>query len=171
MLDRTTCSDCERALLPAELLRSPVLVDLGGCRGHCLWPRRSPRSGRGLPTAQSADRYRTIVAKAASSWLSALAAGTFQPLLKRVSCGPNVRDVGSDVRKQCLQSVRFSIDSDQIPDVLTYISKRAMNRNQTIGRYDRTPHRANTPEKSPIAASQIQHGVTRSGESTRISTV
>src|SRR5215510_12832753 len=42
----TTWLDVERPQLPAGLLRSPGLVDLGGHHGRCLWPRRSVRSGR-----------------------------------------------------------------------------------------------------------------------------
>lgn len=42
----TTWLEVERPQLPAGLLRSPALVDLGGYHGRCLWPRRSVRSGR-----------------------------------------------------------------------------------------------------------------------------
>jgi hypothetical protein len=42
----TRWPEVERPQLPAGLLRSPALVDLGGYHGHCLWPRRSVRSGR-----------------------------------------------------------------------------------------------------------------------------
>ena len=54
--------DVEHLRLPAVLLRSPALVDLGGCHGRCLWLRRSVRSGRVSPilVRRTQDRFQCI---------------------------------------------------------------------------------------------------------------